>query len=520
MVYCGKPSKGCAPCRAKRTKCDQARPSCGQCQRARRKCPGYREEDDLFRNETSKVVTKAQAVTNWEISKPVSPTPLTNLVGDSQVPNTASNFSAAPSQIGDRTTVAPRGLSVPLEDEAAYFFFYNFVSEDPTSATAYSQVLPSLYRQDSPFSALPKIIDAIGLAGIANMKHAPELMVAAGQKYARVLRSITATIQDSKEASTDQTLMAVLLLGMFEIITCSNPESMRSWANHVSGATAIARLRGTDQLRTPIGRNIFSSLRVQILTDCLQRRLIIPPDFIEWTEIAAEAEPKEALPEQQLFPIVGRLCALRATAERSHNNDIGVVTLANFIDADLEDWKNNLPPSFSYSTIQSANTEYVFSDTYHLYCNTRTVAIWNLYRCARILTQQVITAWLRRNSMPNPTLHESHRRQSGVLLANLAYDICASGPCILGASRSSVYSSRPPRAATGIALLWPFYLAATMDQQTPGMRAWIITRLDLIGRNMGIKQAESLANVLKTQNEITAWDKFETVRADEVVDDW
>lgn len=59
-----------------------------------------------------------------------------------------------------------------------------------------------------------------------------------------------------------------------------------------------------------------------------------------------------------------------------------------------------------------------------------------------------------------------------------------------------------------------------MDQQTPGMRAWIITRLDLIGRNMGIKQAESLANVLKTQNEITAWDKFETVRADEVVDDW
>lgn len=59
-----------------------------------------------------------------------------------------------------------------------------------------------------------------------------------------------------------------------------------------------------------------------------------------------------------------------------------------------------------------------------------------------------------------------------------------------------------------------------MDQQLGGMRAWIITRLELIGRMMGIKQAESLANVLRTKREITAWDKFETARVDEVVDDW
>ena len=37
---------------------------------------------------------------------------------------------------------------------------------------------------------------------------------------------------------------------------------------------------------------------------------------------------------------------------------------------------------------------------------------------------------------------------------------------------------------------------------------------------MGIKQAESLAKVLKTRKHITVWDKFETARADEVVDDW
>lgn len=65
---------------------------------------------------------------------------------------------------------------------------------------------------------LPKVIDAIGLAGISNIKHSPELMVAAGRKYASVLRAINASIQDSREASTDQTLIAVMLLGLFEVL--------------------------------------------------------------------------------------------------------------------------------------------------------------------------------------------------------------------------------------------------------------------------------------------------------------
>ena len=122
--------------------------------------------------------------------------------------------------------------------------------------------------------------------------------------------------------------------------------------------------------------------------------------------------------------------------------------------------------------------------------------------------------------MPNPALDESQRRQSKILLANLAYDICATAPFMLGSLDSSPNSPWPPRAAAGTALLWPFYLVATMNQQFPAMRAWIITRLALIGQNMGIKQAESLANVLKTKREITAWDRIETARADEVLDDW
>ena len=172
----------------------------------------------MFRNETSKVVTKAQAVTTWSKSKPGSLINPIELIRDGDVKDYATDCSTAPAQKPECTTVAIRGLSVPQEEEATYYFFHNFVSEDPASLSAYSHVLPTIYRHDSSFSALPKIIEAIGLAGISNVKQAPELMVAAGQKYARVLRAINASIQDSKEASTDQTLTAVMLLALFEVL--------------------------------------------------------------------------------------------------------------------------------------------------------------------------------------------------------------------------------------------------------------------------------------------------------------
>lgn len=172
----------------------------------------------MFRNETRKVVTKAQAGTTRENSKSISPIPPVENIRDGDFGNLAPDFSTAPSQIVERRTVAIRSFSIPLEDEATYYFFHNFVSQDPASLQAYSHVLPVVYRQNSSFNALPKIIEAIGLAGISNVKQAPELMVAAGQKYARALRAITASIQDSKEASTDQTLITVMLLGLFEVL--------------------------------------------------------------------------------------------------------------------------------------------------------------------------------------------------------------------------------------------------------------------------------------------------------------
>ena len=120
----------------------------------------------------------------------------------------------------ERAATPIRSLSGSLEDEATYHFFYNYLSNDHSadhSRNPYSSVLPSLHRQDSSFGVLRKIVNAIGLASISNMKRSPEVMVTARQRYAGALRAINSSIQNPSSATTDQTLIAVMLLGVFEV---------------------------------------------------------------------------------------------------------------------------------------------------------------------------------------------------------------------------------------------------------------------------------------------------------------
>ena len=60
-------------------------------------------------------------------------------------------------------------------------------------------------------------IASVGMAGISNVKKDPHLMAAARQKYISALRMTNIALQDPVSARTDQTLTAIVLLGIFEV---------------------------------------------------------------------------------------------------------------------------------------------------------------------------------------------------------------------------------------------------------------------------------------------------------------
>lgn len=258
------------------------------------------------------------------------------------------------------------------------------------------------------------------------------------------------------------------------------------------------------------------------IVDCFQRNKPIPPEVLSWSDRAARIDNHQAMQRQnQLFQIIGRLCSLRSICLQPGAGSLTcptILTLAKGIDADLIDFINTVPGWLRYTTKPCKTSDNVLTDYYHVYPNTWIVAGYNMARSARIMTHELILQWVSHN--PAHENRSIQRRESEMALAGLNADICATVPYILGDLPTESQTSILPRAAAGMGLLCPLYLAATMDTVSQRTRAWVITRFDKLGHLMGIQQAVTLANVLRTKRHITAWDRFEIVRMDDELQDW
>ncbi len=265
---------------------------------------------------------------------------------------------------------------------------------------------------------------------------------------------------------------------------------------------------------------LTSSKHMQVV-DCLQRRRVVPQMIIDWSEIVAESEPDQ-WPEHRLFQIIVRLCTLRSVTKAQRNESPAGLTTASSIDADLADWANLVPWEYAYMTRTDGKPDDLLCGYYHVYKNIRIAIIWNTYRTARIIANNIKVAWLTYHS-PS-TIDAARLRASEAIITQLTSDICTSVPFHLGKNGLSESSSLTPKAAAGQSLLWPLYVAATADEVSSSTQAWIVSQLDKIGNIMGIQQATSLANVLRMKKEIMIWDRMTTNRVTELLleeeDDW
>jgi hypothetical protein len=98
-------------------------------------------------------------------------------------------------------------------------------------------------------------------------------MQAASQMYSWVLRNIRTALADPAEAASDQMLVAVMLLALYEVslltqkpefdnnfsqtVICNSDSNMSSWNRHVDGALALMYLRGTGELNNRIGGSLL-----------------------------------------------------------------------------------------------------------------------------------------------------------------------------------------------------------------------------------------------------------------------
>ncbi|KAJ5404321.1 hypothetical protein N7509_004192 [Penicillium cosmopolitanum] len=484
MVYCGKPSKGCHMCRKRKIRCDQGRPACDQCIRTKRECPGYRDQLDLiFRDDPPR-----NAYPERHVRSPST----TGSTGSNA--ETSFDFNSDPGHQYIMRQIRPSAVitnpTEGLSKEQAICFFLQ--SHSIPGSSLMTDTLTN-FLMDSGGSlgqqAVQSSIYAVAGAMLSRVRNVPSLKQAARQEYGSTLKLVNAALADPVQSRTNQALLAVVFMSLYEVITSRAPQSIQGWTNHICGAAALLEHRGFAQMTTVMGVRLFLHLRYQIIRDALGNRLII---------------------------IIGNLSNLRADVQGKILDDPQqILAAASAIEADLMAWLAALPPDFTYSSHTVMPTDHSFehicggirplNNQYHSYPDLWSPNLWNHYRSARIIVSELILANVHKVSSTSPhgSLSEDFRLHCKSLrstIRRLGADICRSVPFHLGACNAGILPGRPMLPSEtyigGLMLLWPLFVAGMVEGPNHPQRRWVRQCLGMIGRSMGMDQALALMDIL------------------------
>lgn len=118
----------------------------------------------------------------------------------------------------------------PTKEELSISYFVtNYICNASDHSNGYLAYFPEVYRHDGVSIALMTSTRACGLVNLATANKSPQVMFEARKEYAKALRSINFALRDPVEVLKDSTLLAILLVSMYEMIAGNEQASLKAW---------------------------------------------------------------------------------------------------------------------------------------------------------------------------------------------------------------------------------------------------------------------------------------------------
>lgn len=129
-------------------------------------------------------------------------------------------------------------------------------------------VLPLLVLNASSPSKLPHFKYAFEACAMAcfhfRVQRGRNCGLVARGHYIKAISATATALQDPELSNQDSTLAAILLLGYFENFV-GEKAGIAAWGSHIDGAIQLVKARGRAQMQTPIGRDLFLTVRAQMV---------------------------------------------------------------------------------------------------------------------------------------------------------------------------------------------------------------------------------------------------------------
>jgi len=444
----------------------------------------------------------------------------------------------------------PRSLDIPVEDKARGFFISHYV----TGSSRAFDYIPPFLEPSKVDAHVYASISAVSLAHFSNKEHSPKVLHLARQKYVSALNKTNTALASPESAARDETLLSVLLLDLFEKITRTTPRYFPGWTSHVTGAIALAKLRGTKQFLTPIGIRMFVQLTSTILISCVQQDTSPPAELISLRDQAAKYLNVQD-PKWRYSALVIQFIRLRRAMKDGALSSTDLIYAAKKIDEDFQSILDTMPPGWKFDRVHIPDhSDDVFDNYFDIYPDHRITHIWNNIRLSRIqinenIRQQCVQGLESKvlDTFASDYAAEIDRCQQNMVA--LSHDIAASIPQYTrvrylsnvsnefrlpsseisqsvnefptfndsashswASPRFYYYPTIPDRdqhytpfeAARCYSLIFAIYIAARCVFTTASLRTWLIGRLRFLS-TMNIKEAKMAAEVLERNENVNPW---------------
>lgn len=452
-------------------------------------------------------------------------------------------------------------LTQSIESRATSFLLSSYV------LGSHFEYLPSLYSRTNMDQHLSESILAVALVSFSNQFNCHGAMKDARRQYVSALRMTNLALQSNQNATKDSTLIAVLLLSLFEMITYSKRQPVKSWTSHIEGATALIRLRGRQQFSTPLGFQLFIQMTYNITVQCMQFEIALPADIAALKTYAGNFVDRSD-PGWTLSEINERFAKFRGDVKDGTIFDSNkIVAMARQLDEELALWASTVKPQWQYECIYTDSSEpSVYEGYCHGYVNHRLAQMWNTFRMGRIILNQLvhdhIVLCMSSTQTDCPSQYQRTVYQLSMQnLVEMSSDICATVPQFtLGPLQKPTPSTSSrdltPRTSPGTStsrttspeieseplspatyssgytslrrdrtsahrvwiseptdiyvancyfLMWPLVMAAALATSVGPRRDWIIDRLRYIGNYKRNPQALIAADSLERGDKVHDW---------------
>ena len=327
-------------------------------------------------------------------------------------------------------------------EQALCFFLSSWVdyTSDPSAEHGILEALPSLYPTTSIGSPL-----WLSVAAVTRLQFNKfERGVSRGenfiikQLYGLALAATSRALQDPVELLSDESLMAVCLLGFYEAAVESFKARISS-PRHFTGAAALIRRR-QGMLTTRSGQRMLTGVRSNLVHRAVQSASPIDVSEDIWADSAVAVTTPAILLDRLLVDVANLLAVARqdlasgsgiATSIDPHTARQGssLLSEAEFLECHLMSWAKALPSYWSPAKVSvdqvpaSIVSAGFYGNPCDIYQDIMICATWNDWRTARLKVLAIIASH-------NKTGPE--RAAITTTIQELADDICASIPFCLG----------------------------------------------------------------------------------------